>query len=202
MTEKWKNMNGNKIIAVVGMCGAGKSIFSDELVKRGWGYVRLGQIVMDIIKERDLEVNEENERKIRESLRQEHGMAAFAKLNIPKFDSILEKQNLVADGLYSWSEYKVLKDYYQDRLVVVAIYAPPKLRYERLARRVLEKQDAAMRFRGLTPEQAAARDKAEIENVEKGGPIAMADYTILNLENMEEYIKQIERFWTDYDSER
>ena len=32
----------------------------------------------------------------------------------------------------------------------------------------------------LTPKQANERDHAEIENLEKGGPIAMADYTIVN----------------------
>ena len=34
--------------------------------------------------------------------------------------------------------------------------------------------------RPLTPEQVDSRDKAEIENLEKGGPIAKADYFILN----------------------
>jgi dephospho-CoA kinase len=34
--------------------------------------------------------------------------------------------------------------------------------------------------RPLTAEQARARDFAEIENVNKGGPIAMADFTIRN----------------------
>jgi dephospho-CoA kinase len=34
--------------------------------------------------------------------------------------------------------------------------------------------------RPLTREESAARDKAEIENLNKGGPIAMADYTLTN----------------------
>ena len=34
--------------------------------------------------------------------------------------------------------------------------------------------------RPLTNEQAEARDIAEIENLEKGGPIAMADHFIMN----------------------
>ena len=48
--------------------------------------------------------------------------------------------------------------------------------------------------RGLTAEDAASRDKAEIENVNKGGPIAMADFTIINesfLDDLEEAAKNV-----------
>ena len=48
--------------------------------------------------------------------------------------------------------------------------------------------------RGLTPEEATSRDRAEIENINKGGPIAMADFTILNessLANLEQQAKRI-----------
>lgn len=187
-------MTNNKIVAIVGMCGSGKSVLADELVKHNWGYVRFGQLTIDAIREKGLEVNEANERIIREGLRKEHGMGAYAKLNIPKFDAVLEKQNLVADGLYSWDEYKILKEYYGERLLVVCVYAPPKLRYERLEKRQTEKNDKDVKNRPLTKEQAQSRDYAEIENMAKGGPIAMADYMILNTGTFEEYKNQIEKF--------
>jgi len=177
------------------MCGAGKSILADELVKLGWGFVRFGQITLDIINERKLEINAENEKKIREEVRAQHGMGAFATLNIPKFDAILAEKNLVADGLYSWSEYKILKNYYGERITIVAIYAPPELRYKRLSERALDiKNDKDARNRPLTKEEAQKRDFAEIENIEKGGPIAMADYTILNTGTREEYNEEIKKF--------
>ena len=103
----------NKIICLVGMSGSGKSVVADELVRNGFEFARFGQITLDIVKERGLEPSEENERPIREEMRKEHGMGAYATLNIPKFDKLLEKANLVADGLYSWTEYKILKDYYK-----------------------------------------------------------------------------------------
>ena len=193
------NIN-NKIISIVGMAGSGKSILADELVKQNWGYVRFGQLTLDIIKEKGLEVNETNERKIREGLRTEYGMGAFAKLNIPKFDKVLEKQNLVADGLYSWTEYKILKEYYGDKLLVIAVFAPPQLRYNRLSSRKLEENDKDARNRPLTVEQAKSRDFSEIENIEKGGPIAMADYIILNTGTLEEYKQKIIKFIEKYAS--
>lgn len=194
-------MTSNKIIAIVGMCGVGKSTLSDELTGRGWGYARFGQITLDILQEKGMEINEANEKAVRENVRKEHGMAAFAKLNIPKFDKILEKQNLVADGLYSWSEYKILKEYYGERLTVIAVYAPPSLRYERISQRKMAVGADDTRNRNFTKEEARSRDYAEIENIEKGGPIAMADYTILNTGGRDEFKANILKILAEYESQ-
>lgn len=180
----------NKIICTVGMPGAGKSIVSDELVRQGFDYLRFGQITLDKIKEEDIELSEGNEKKIREGFRKKYGMGAFALLNIPKLDELLKKSNVVVDGLYSWSEYKILKERYNDLIYIVAIYTPPKLRYKRLKNRAVE-NDKKQRFRNFTEEEAKARDYAEIENIEKGGPIAMADFTIVNTGTIDELRKNI-----------
>lgn len=183
----------NKLICIVGMAGSGKSIVSDELKKRSFAYLRFGQIVLDELKKRGLEVNEANEKIVREKIRQEYGMSAFAVLNIPKIDDLLKKSNVVADGLYSWSEYKILKEKYGETMTVLAVYSPPQLRYERLADRKA-KNDSAQRFRPLSKEEAEARDFSEIENIEKGGPIAMADFTLNNvgaLQNIKENLDNI-----------
>jgi dephospho-CoA kinase len=181
----------SKLVCIVGLTGSGKSVVSDYLVARGYGFVRFGQLTLDIVKEKGLAPTEENERKIREDLRKEHGMGAYATLNIPKFDALLQKGNVVGDGLYSWSEYKILKEKYGENLFVIAVYAPPQLRYNRLVNRTLTAQDTAMRNRPATFESAKARDYAEIEKIEKGGPIAMADFTLVNTSSVEDLISQL-----------
>lgn len=160
-----------KVIAIVGMTGAGKSEVARLFSENGFARIRFGDITDQEIKKRGLKVNEENERRIRETLRKEHGMVAYAKLNLPRIDEALRKSDVVIDGLYSWEEYVFLKGHYGDNFCVVAVWASPKTRYTRLTARAI---------RGLTKEEAASRDKSEIENINKGGPIAMADYTILN----------------------
>ena len=105
---------------------------------------------------------------------------------------LLKKSNVVGDGLYSWSEYKILKEKYGNKLVIIAVYAPPALRYERLVKRTLAKADTNLRNRPATPESAKARDYAEIENIEKGGPIAMADFTLSNTGTIKDLISQLE----------
>lgn len=189
----------NQLICIVGMTGAGKSTVADRLAESGFAYLRFGQITLDIIKEKGLEINEDNERKIREDLRKEHGMGAFAILNIPKIYKMLKNSNVVVDGLYSWSEYKILKKEYGNRMFVVAIYASPELRYERLKQRLLKKEDKEGKFRPVTREKAQSRDYAEIENIEKGGPIAMADFLITNLGTIEELNDKVDQFIKELD---
>jgi len=173
-----------KVIALVGMAGSGKSEVAREFEKAGYVRVRFGDITDIEVKKRGLPLNEANERAVREQLRQEHGMAAYAKLNIPRIDAALRQANVVIDGLYSWEEYLLLKEYYGGTFQVAAVWAPPAARYARLAKR---------QVRPLTGTEAAARDKAEIENINKGGPIAMADFTITNDGKLNELIKQTQK---------
>ena len=186
----------NNFIALVGMCGSGKSVVADELVKQGYEFFRFGQITLDIIIEKGLEVNEKNERAIREGLRKDYGMGAYAIKNLPKIDNYLKEGNVVGDGLYSWDEYKILKEKYRDQLIVIAVYAPPQLRYERLSQRKRSDDDREIRNRQLTAEQAKSRDFSEIENLDKGGPIAMADYTLINTGSVSELLHQLENVLT------
>jgi dephospho-CoA kinase len=181
-------MSNKLVVAVVGLCGAGKSEVAKFFENQGFANLRFGQITLDIIKQKGLEVNEQNERQIREGLRQEYGMAAFAILNIPKIDELRAAGNSVlADGLYSWSEYKVLKDKYGVDLKVIAVYAPPELRYARLSTRAERHgADDSKLYRSISPADALRRDHSEIENIEKAGPIAMADYTLSNTGTIDE----------------
>ena len=181
-----------KIICIVGMAGSGKSIVSDEFAKKGFSFLRFGQITLDKIKEMNIKINESNEKKIREDFRKEYGMGAFALLNIPKLDELLKKSNVVIDGLYSWSEYKILKEKYDKAMYVVAVCSPPKVRYARLSNRSAE-NDTAQRFRPFAKDESKTRDYAEIENIEKGGPIAMADFTIVNIGTEKELLMETEK---------
>ncbi len=160
-----------KIVAIVGMPGAGKSLVARLFIEKGFTRIRFGDLTDREIKSRGLPPGEQSERAVREALRQEHGMAAYARLNKPVIDAVLEQGNVVIDGLYSWDEYRFLKEAYNDTFSVVAVWSSPATRYARLAGRA---------ERPLSRDEAVSRDHAEIENLAKGGPIAMADYTIVN----------------------
>ena len=173
-----------KVVSVVGMSGSGKSEVTGVFEKNGFVGIRFGDITDQEMRRRELNSGEKNERYIRELLRQEHGMAAYAVLNLPRIDSALKYSNVVIDGLYSWEEYTFLKDHYGANIYIVAVWASPKTRCTRLAGRVK---------RSLAAEEALSRDRAEIENINKGGPIAIADFTIINESSVENLERTVER---------
>ena len=173
-----------KVVSIVGMAGAGKSEVARQFERSGFTRIRFGDITDEEVKKRGLELNEENERYVRELLRREHGMAAYAKLNLPRIDMALKDSGVVVDGLYSWEEYTFLKDYYGENLYLVAVWASPATRYARLSSRL---------DRRLTMEEAASRDRAEVENLNKGGPIAVADFIIINESSLEKLTRQVKR---------
>ena len=172
----------NKLIAIVGMCGSGKSVASQYYEDLGYQKVYFGGVTMDKLKEAGLEINPENERAMREGLRKEYGMAAYAIILLPKIEELLSKGNVILDGLYSWDELKVLKEKFSN-LRVIAIVVNKDKRYARLANREI---------RPFNNEEAKDRDITEIENLAKAGPIAFADYYILNDDNLDKYYKDLD----------
>ena len=74
----------NKIIAIVGMCGSGKSVACELLEEKGFQKVYFGGVTMDKLKEENLSVTPENEKMMREKLRSSLGMGAYAIILLPK----------------------------------------------------------------------------------------------------------------------
>ena len=172
-----------KVVSIVGMSGSGKSEVARLFRDKGFTTVRFGDVTDEEVRKQGLELNEYNEREVRESLREKYGMAAYALLNLPRIDAALKDSDVVVDGLYSWEEYAYLKTHYGDDFVVIAVWTSPRTRYARLGGREV---------RPLTAKEAAGRDHAEIEKISKGGPIAMADFTIINESSLTDLNKEVE----------
>ncbi len=181
MGEKESN---SILLAIVGMPGAGKSEVIAYLKTKGIPFVRFGQITDDSVSSKGLPLTPENERLARENLRKELGMEAYAIKSEPKIRELTKTHPVVAiDGLYSWEEYKYLIRQF-DNLILVCIYAQPNIRYKRLSARFV---------RPLSLIEAKERDKAEIEKLNKGGPIAIADFLIENnSDNLQELHEKID----------
>lgn len=161
----------NKVIAVIGMCGSGKSEAVKYFETNGYRKVYFGEVVINELKARGLEINEKNERFVREDLRKEFGMGVAAIKSIDKIKDLLKGSNVVVESLYSWEEYKILNEEFGETFRLINIFTTKSLRYARLKDRP---------FRPLTNEEARSRDYSEIEKLDKGGPIAFADFTIHN----------------------
>lgn len=176
-----------KVIAIVGMCGSGKSEVSKYLEKLGLIKIRFGDITDKFLQKQKLPRTEKNERKIRENLRKKYGMAAYAILNIKNIKHSLRHYDVILDGLYSWEEYLYLKKIFKEELITILVHASPETRYSRLMRR---------KERPLTLKESMTRDTTEIENINKGGPIAMADFVIVNEnKSLKELGKEVISLW-------
>ncbi len=173
-----------KVIVFVGMPGSGKSLCVEYLQQKNLPSVYFGGITIDEIKNRGMEVNEANEKMVREDIRAKEGKGAYAQRIIAKIDALDSQghDKIVVDGLYSWTEYKIFKEKFGNEAVIIAIASPRSERHKRLASRPV---------RPLNDEEVTSREYAEIENLEKGGPIANADFTILNNSTAEELLARL-----------
>lgn len=174
-----------KIIAIVGLPGSGKTEVINYIVKKfNWPKVYFGDVTFDEMKKRNLEINEKNEKMVREDLREKFGKDHYAKEVIKKIEAISGTPNVLVESLYSWQEYLLFKEKFGGHFLIIAVFAPPKIRYKRLGQRPV---------RPLTVEEAQGRDYAQIVNLTQANAIAMADYTIINISVLDEVYKQIDK---------
>lgn len=171
-----------KIIAIVGMPGSGKSETVSYLKQKGMQAVRFGEITEEEIKAMGLPLTPENEQKVREALRRTNGMDIYAVKSLPKINDLIRTSNVIIDGLYSWEEYTYLIKAFP-QLIVIHVYAERQLRYERLIQRAI---------RPFTVDEAKLRDVTEIEHLNKGGPIAIADYLLENNTTLDNLYQEID----------
>ena len=159
------------VLAVVGLPGAGKSVVIDLFREAGWNNVYCADVVFDEMKRRGLEVNEVNERLVRESLREQHGINAVERLSLPRVKEASRKGDVTVESFYSWESYPEYKSFFGDEFLVLAVHASPRVREQRLASR---------KVRALSPEETRSRTWSQIENLHQAGPIAVADFHLVN----------------------
>ncbi|HLO89071.1 MAG TPA: AAA family ATPase [Nostocaceae cyanobacterium] len=172
-----------KILAIVGMAGSGKSTLSQYFKNQGLPVLSFGDLIRAEILKRGLQVTPLTEPIVREEIRNQYGMDACVQISLPWIKAnLVDKPFIVIDGVNSFSEYKSLKREFSDELTVIALFTSKNIRYQRLASRLT---------RPFTREEAEARDYREIEKIEQGGTIAMADFMLMNDGTKEELFEKI-----------
>jgi dephospho-CoA kinase len=174
-----------KIVAFVGLPGSGKSTATEYISQKQIPRVYFGGVVLEAVEKAGLDINPRNEQYMREKLRADEGNDVIVNRIVEQIQNLISagQKRIIADGLYSWTEYKIMKKAFPGELTVIAVVSPRRSRYRRLADRPT---------RPLTEREATERDWAEIERLEKGGPIAMADSYIINDGTIEELYEEID----------
>jgi dephospho-CoA kinase len=176
------------VLAFVGMPGSGKGTCTTYLAdKYHFPVIHFGNMLYEEIARRGLD-NVADEQFVRVDMRKMEGPAVLAKHAARKADTLFEsgEEVIVFDGLYSWTEFKYLHEQYGDGLILIATAADKAERY----RRIMARKDSHRKY--TSTQQIIDREIAEIENIEKGGPIAYADYTIVNNSDKEFLLQDLD----------
>lgn len=174
-----------KILTFVGLTGSGKSTAVKYFTDKGYPRAYFGGIAYEMMAERDIPQGEQQEKEFRVEIRKAEGEDVYAKRIIDQIHHLADagQHRIIVDGLYSWAEYKTLKHAFPGEMTTIALVAPKHLRYRRLETRSDRPQN---------PEVSQERDYNEIEDIQKGGPIAAADFYVTNNENVEHFHKQLD----------
>ena len=174
-----------KIIAFVGLTGSGKSTAVEYLTEKGFPKVYFGGILYQAMRDAGIEITFESQKTFREEIREKEGKDFVVKRAIKQIRELIEagQHRILLDGLYTWTEYKTLKHEFPGEMTVVAVITQKHLRKARIASR---------NERPLTSTEVDQRDWTEIENIEKGGPIAIADYYVMNDKDTDHLHTQID----------
>lgn len=119
-----------KLIVTVGMPGSGKDELVSVAQSMGLATLKMGDLVREETRRRGLAVTNPNVARIASEEREKHGPGIWAQRAVPK----LTETRMLVDGCRSDSEVTVFRHNFGD-LFVLAIYASPETRYERMTQR-------------------------------------------------------------------
>ncbi|ADG90415.1 AAA family ATPase [Thermosphaera aggregans] len=163
-----------RLILVVGMPGAGKTVVIDVARELGLKVYNMGDVVREEALKRFKAITPETMVKTSILLREEHGPRIIALRTIEKIDRSLN--TVVIDGARSLEELEEFRRL--GETVIIAVHASPKTRFQRLLERRRSGDPA-------TYEEFLKRDMVEL-GFGVGNLIALADHMIVNESSLDE----------------
>ncbi|MHC1605023.1 MAG: AAA family ATPase [Candidatus Methanofastidiosia archaeon] len=169
------------LILVVGMPGCGKGEFVKVAETFDFCPIVMGDIVREHAAKKGLNVRDSG--KVAQSLREDMGNAAIAKLTLPKIEKY---KNYIIDGIRGISEVFEFKKKFDTS--IIAIHSSPRTRYNRLKKR--GRKDDPPTF-----EDFQERDMREL-GFGIGDAIALADIAIVNEGTIKEFYEDAKKVFS------
>jgi len=177
-----------RVVGLVGLQAAGKTEVAKVFAELGVPCVRMGDVVIEEVRRRGLEVTERTVGMTADEMRRKHGAGVIARLNIPRIrEAGSGKRAVVVDGIRGIAEVNEFRGEFGESFILCAVLAPARLRFERVAGR--RREDDAAGFADFVE-----KDRREL-SWGMGEAIALADVFIVNdgtLEDLKE--KAVELF--------
>ncbi len=169
-------------ILIAGMPGAGKSIVTSIASEMGIPVVTMGDVVREEASRRGLEPTLANLLRVADELRCTYGPHAIAMLTLKKVQS-LDTCAVMIDGVRSLNEVEYFRHKLSCHVVIMAIHASPRTRFERLLKR----------GRPGDPKNWDEFRERDIKELSwgLGNVIALADIMLVNEGRLEEFISSV-----------
>ena len=178
------------IIGITGTNGAGKGTIVEYLVgNKGFKHFSARAFLVEEIEKRGWENNRDNMVVVANDLRQKNSPSFVAD---ELFKRALETgQNCIIESLRTVGEIESLKS--KGNFTLLAVDADPKIRYERVIKRLTTTDDISF-------EKFLADEEREMESTDPNKQnlkkcIEMADFTILNTKDINYLNQQIEEIY-------
>ena len=98
-----------KILAFVGLPGAGKTEATNFVAAKGFPKIYGGGILYDEMRARGVEITPESQAEFRKQWRERDGKDVIIRRAAEQLHRLIDagQHRLLFDGLYSWTEYKL-----------------------------------------------------------------------------------------------
>lgn len=174
-----------KLIITTGMPGAGKEEFLLAASDSGIPFLRMGDIVREFHAKRDEKDKDLSVGQLANLDRQRYGFDIWAKRAMEKMSGDI----FMIDGCRSMDEVRAYRNL-SDDVNIVAIFASPKTRYDRLVKRARE--DAPKNI-----DEFNERDNREL-GWGLGETMALADRMIINESSLDDFKKAVKELMEDF----
>lgn len=177
------------IIGMTGSIASGKETLTKFLIKRGFKYYVVSDLLKEELKKRNLEITRENMQNIGDQLREKEGAAVLMKILLKKINP---DENSIIDSLRNPKEAKFLRENLK-KFILIAVDANRKKRFERILSRG-RPSDPKNWEEFLKVDKRDHHDPKNPLGQQVEECIKMSDFVILNngtLEEFEEKIKKV-----------
>ncbi len=172
-----------KLIGLTGTNGAGKGEVAAYFAKKGYPYFSLSDLIREELEKVGKKESRNNLIQTGNQLREKYGPDILAK----RIMNIITGKAII-DSIRNPKEIEYLKK--QEKFILLAIDAPPELRYERVKKRGREESASTLQeFIKKEAEEMTNREKAQ----QLQGCMKMADFFINNDSSLEDLNKKLER---------
>lgn len=176
-------------LGLTGPIGSGKGEVTKILIKKGFCYISLSDIVREEARKRDLELTRENLQNLGNSLRREFGAGVLGKIVRERIEEEPEK-NWVIDGIrnpYEVEELRKMNDFY-----LIAITAPIEILIERvISRKRVEDPESEDEIREKILREIGDDQPEEGQRIKDC--IAISDFTIVNIHSLSHLEEEVEK---------